>query len=119
MKLFSTSKKLAVTLTYVSIIVQALSTLLLTSFYLRVLGEETYGLYQMINAVAQYILILDLGISTVMVRYLAEFEAKEQHEKSENFALHFGIIVLGVIAAITLLGVVVNSHGVGAPHRKF
>lgn len=110
MKLFSTSKKLAVTLTYVSIIVQALSTLLLTSFYLRVLGEETYGLYQMINAVAQYILILDLGISTVMVRYLAEFEAKEQHEKSENFALHFGIIVLGVIAAITLLGVVVNSH---------
>lgn len=110
MKLFSTSKKLAVTLTYVSIIVQALSTLLLTSFYLRVLGEETYGLYQMINAVAQYILILDLGISTVMVRYLAEFEAKGQHEKSESFALHFGVIVLTVISAVILLGVAVNVN---------
>ncbi len=68
MRIQNTSKKLAVTLTYVSIVVQALSTMFLTSFYLRELGSETYGLYQMINAVAQYILILDLGISTVMVR---------------------------------------------------
>lgn len=110
MKLFSTSKKLAITLTYASILVQALSTLILTSFYLRELGEETYGLYQMINAVAQYILILDLGISTVMVRYLAEFEAKEQHARSESFALHFGLIVLAVIAAVIAAGVAINCN---------
>lgn len=110
MKLLTTSKKLAVTLTYVSIIVQALSTMFLTGFYLRELGSETYGLYQMINAVAQYILILDLGISTVMIRYIAEFDARDNHKKSENFAFHFGLVVLVVMTAVIVLGIVVNLN---------
>ena len=110
MRIQNTSKKLAVTLTYVSIVVQALSTMFLTSFYLRELGSETYGLYQMINAVAQYILILDLGISTVMVRYIAEFETKHDHERSENFAFHFGLIVVLVMIIVLILGITVDCN---------
>ena len=110
MKLMTSSKKVSVSLTYVSIVVQALSTMLLTSFYLRTLGAETYGLYQMINAVAQYIMILDLGISTVMIRYIAEFDAKGNHEKSENFAFHFGLIVLLAAILIAVIGAVVNGN---------
>ena len=110
MKTFTTSKKLAVYLTYVSIVLQAVSTMVLTGFYLRELGEDTYGLYQMINAVAQYILILDLGISTVMIRYIAEFDAKNQHEKAENFAFHFGFIVLAVVLMVVVLGIIVNNN---------
>ena len=110
MRIQTTSKKLAIILTYVGIVVQALSTMFLTSFYLRELGSDTYGLYQMINAVAQYILILDLGISTVMVRYIAEFETRHDHKKSENFAFHFGMIVLLVMAAVLILGIVVDCN---------
>ena len=110
MRIQTTSKKLAIILTYVGIVVQALSTMFLTSFYLRELGADTYGLYQMINAVAQYILILDLGISTVMVRYIAEFETRHDHKKSENFAFHFGMIVLLVMAAVLILGIVVDCN---------
>ncbi len=110
MKTFTTSKKTAVSLTYVSIALQAVSTMILTSFYLRELGSDTYGLYQMINAVAQYILILDLGISTVMIRYIAGFDAKHNHEKAENFAFHFGFIVLIVAMAVVIIGVVVNIN---------
>ena len=110
MKLMTSSKKVSVSLTYLSIVVQALSTMLLTSFYLRTLGAETYGLYQMINAVAQYIMILDLGISTVMIRYIAEFDAKGKHEKSENFAFHFGLIVLLTAVLIAIIGIAVNCN---------
>lgn len=110
MRTFTTSKKLSITLTYVSIVIQAVSTMILTSFYLRELGNDTYGLYQMINAVAQYILILDLGISTVMIRYIAEFDTKDQHDKAENFALHFGIVVLVMMLLVFVLGVIVNCN---------
>ncbi len=110
MRLFTTSKKVAVSLTYISIVIQALSTMFLTSFYLRMLGSETYGLYQMINAVAQYILILDLGISTVMIRYIAEFNTKKDFQRAENFAWHFGLIVLAVAVAVVVIGVVVNCN---------
>ena len=110
MRLMTKSKKLAVSLTYISIIIQALSTMFLTSFYLRELGSDTYGLFQMINAVAQYILILDLGISTVMIRYISEFDARDNHQKSENFAFHFGIVVLLVLAGIVSIGIAVNLN---------
>ena len=110
MRTFTTSKKVSVSLTYVSIVIQALSTMLLTSFYLRELGAETYGLYQMVNAVAQYIMILDLGISTVMIRYISEFDTKKDHEKAENFALHFGLVVLVIAAAVAVIGIVLNAN---------
>lgn len=110
MKLFSCSKKNAVILSYVGIVIQAFSTFFLTRFYLSTLGEDTYGLYQMINSVAQYILVLDLGISTVMIRYISEFDSKGDHQKSENFAFHFGIIVFAIIAFIVAACIILNRN---------
>ncbi len=102
------SKKTAVMLSYCSLILQTLSTMILTRFYLDQLGKDTYGLYQMIYSVAQYILILDLGISTVMVRYISEFQAKDDKKKAENFAFHFAIIVGIILVFVAAIGVIVN-----------
>lgn len=110
MSKLSTSKKSAVMLSYISIVLQALSTMVLTRIYLNTLGDDAYGLYQMIYSVAQYILILDLGINTVMVRYISEFEALGDRKKVENFAFHFTLIVTAVSAAIILIGIIVNVN---------
>ncbi len=110
MFLKSKSKKTAVALSYVSLVLQTVSTMILTRFYLDQLGKDTYGLYQMIYSVAQYILILDLGISTVMVRYISEFRAKGDREKTENFAFHFAIIVGIVLIVIIAIGCAVNFN---------
>ena len=108
MFLKSKSKKTAVMLSYCSLILQTLSTMILTRFYLEQLGADNYGLYQMIYSVAQYILILDLGISTVMTRYIAEFKAKDDEKGAENFAFHFAIIVAVVLVLVITAGGVVN-----------
>lgn len=110
MLLQSQSKKTAVFLTYLLIVAQTLSTMFLTRFYLDQLGAETYGLYQMIYAVAQYILILDLGISTVMVRYISEFDARGDKQKTENFAFHFALIVGALSVIIAAVGLIVNAN---------
>lgn len=110
MKLSTRSKKSAFFLTYLLIAAQALSSMVLTRVYLNKLGAEAYGLYQMVYAVAQYILILDLGISAVMIRYLSEFEARDDAEKAENFAFHFGLVVAALAGIIVLIGAVVNRN---------
>ena len=104
------SKKAAIVLSYIGVFLQTLSTIVLTNLYLKKLGADTYGLYQMVYAVAQYILILDLGISTTMIRYIAEFDAKGETEKKENFAFHFLIIVGVLILMIVNAGIVVNFN---------
>lgn len=106
----SRSKKSAFFLTYILIILQALSTMFLTRFYLDQLGADSYGLYQMVYAVAQYILILDLGISTVMVRYISEYDARGDKVKTENFAFHFALIVIVVSVLIVVIGLIVNAN---------
>ncbi|MBR3811551.1 MAG: oligosaccharide flippase family protein [Agathobacter sp.] len=109
MFLKSKSKKTAVVLSYCSLILQTLSTMILTRFYLEQLGSDNYGLYQMIYSVAQYILILDLGISTVMTRYISEYRAKGDEKGAENFAFHFAIIVAVVLLFVISIGCVVNQ----------
>lgn len=98
----STSKKTGIILGYVQLVLQTLSTIFLTSFFIRKLGSENYGIYQMVYSVASYILILDLGISSTIVRFISEFKEKGENEKAENFAAHMLIIVvaLGVAAAV-------------------
>ena len=110
MRLSTTSKKSAVILSYVSLVFQTLTTMLLTRFYLKELGTETYGLYQMVYSVAHYILILDLGISVTMVRYITEFDAQNRHEEAENFAFQFMFVVVGIAVAVCAVGYVVNAN---------
>ena len=75
----STSKKTAAIFSYIFLALNSVSAIFLTPFLLKYLGVDEYGLYQMVYSIGQYILILDLGISTVMVRYIAETEFKAKN----------------------------------------
>jgi O-antigen/teichoic acid export membrane protein len=104
------SKKAAIALSYIGVLAQTLGTIILTRLYLRRLGADAYGLYQMVYSVAQYILILDLGISTTMIRFIAEFDTKKDTVKKENFAFHFLLIVICLCVVIAGVGIVVNAN---------
>ena len=110
-QLYSTlkSKKIATMAGYASIVITTALNLILTSLYLRTLGKDGYGLYQMIYSIAQYILILDMGISTVMVRYLVEYNSKGDNEGAENFAFHIGILILAILVIIAIGCMILNA----------
>ena len=97
-----TSKKLAVLFSYMSTGFNAIFTVVLTGLYVNKLGRESYGLYQMVYAVAHYILILDLGIAATMNRYIAEYIERKDQTRQENFAFHM-LIILSVIGALIFL----------------
>lgn len=104
------SKKIAIIVSYLMILVNTLSNLLLTPLCLKYLGIEMYGLYQMVYSVAHYILILDFGICTTMVRYIATYHAKDDYNSEKNFSAHCLGIVAVIIAVVAIIGVIVNSQ---------
>lgn len=105
----ATSKKLAVVITYISLIVHTLSNLVLTPLYLNYLGLDQYGLYQMIYTVASYILILDFGINTAMVRYISKYHATNDYESEKNFSAHCLITVVTIIVLMVASGLIMNA----------
>lgn len=96
------SKKIATIAGYASIVLTTVLNLILTRIYLKTLGQDSYGLYQMIYSIAQYILVLDMGISTVMVRYLVDYNSKGDKEGAENFAFHIGLLIIGILFIIAI-----------------
>lgn len=109
-KMKVTSKKAAIIISYLMVLMNTVSNLILTPLYLKYLGLDQYGLYQMIYAVAHYILILDVGIGTTMVRYISTFHAKGDYESEKNFSAHCLGIVLIIDALIVFAGLILNSN---------
>lgn len=106
----STSKKTAALLSYIS---QGLSTVVaifLTPILLKYLGVDEYGLYQMIYSVGHYIMILDLGIGTVMVRYISEYRARNDKAGEENFAALIALFTIIVAILVFTAGEVLNFN---------
>lgn len=100
----------AILIGYATITISALSGVLLIPFYLKHLGINDFGFYQYVYAIAQYAIVLDFGISTVMVRYLTEFKAKDDRRGEENYAMQCLLMVLACVVLICAAGVVLGLH---------
>lgn len=108
--LHSTSKKSAIVLSYLALTLNTLTAIFLTPFILKQLGVGEYGLYQMIYSIGQYILVLDLGIATVLVRYLSEYKARKDKKGEENFAAIISRFSIVISILVVIIGLVINAN---------
>ena len=108
-RLLAQSKKASVMVSYLTIFFNSVCNLILTPLYLHYLGVENYGLYQMVYSVAHYILILDFGINLTMIKYISMYKVKGQQREESNFAAHSLLVVALIIAAILLIGFILNG----------
>lgn len=106
----STSKKTAALLSYIYLALNSISSILLTPLLLKFLGVEEYGLYQMIYSIGLYILILDLGIGAVMIRYIAEYRARADYDGMKQFAGMMAFFTIILCVVVLIVGVVVNLN---------
>lgn len=103
------SKKVGIVFSYILIACNTLSNIILVPFYLKFLGIDGYGFYQMIYSVASYIMILDFGIGTTMVRFITEHRTKKDNIKEQNFAAHCLIIVIILSITIVVVGIILSN----------
>lgn len=85
------SRKIGVILSYVLMSFEILSTLLLTPFIIKTLGQSEFGIYKLSIAITAYLFLLDLGIGNAIVRYIAKYRYQNEKIKEQQF---FGITII-------------------------
>ncbi len=94
-------------LSYILIVVNTLYGLLFTPFLIKSLGDGQYGVYKIIASLTSSVTILDLGIGSTILRYIAKYNAEKDKEGVENFSA-MGVIQAAVLAfAMTIVCFVV------------
>lgn len=100
------NRKVGVILSYVLMVFEVLSTLLLTPFIIRTLGQAEYGVYKLVVAINAYLLLLDLGVGNAIIRYIAKYRAEGEKEKEKQFIAIATIFYLLIAAISIIIGIV-------------
>lgn len=112
------SRKIGVILSYVLMIFEVMSTLLLTPFIIRTLGQAEYGVYRLTVAINAYLLLLDLGVGNATIRYISKFRANNERENERKFlgvaTIFYCIIaLLAIIAGIVVVAIFPTAFSKG------
>lgn len=94
------NRNLGIILSYANTGLNLVCGLVLSSYFLRVLGATEYGIYQMIGSFANYLVLLEFGTGTVITRNIVAARTKNEGAESinKNFSTIFLInIILSLI----------------------
>lgn len=96
---------------------------ILTPFIMRELGATLYGLWVLINSLVAYSVLLDLGIATAVIKYVAEFRARGEHAElqrlvSTALVLYLLMGGLAVLLSIALASFFTRIFQVPAEHYE-
>jgi O-antigen/teichoic acid export membrane protein len=98
--------KAGVTLSYASLILNTVVSLLYTPFMLYKMGQSEFGLYALTSSVVGYLTILDFGFGSAVVRYIAKFRALSDKENEYNLNGMF-LVVYTFIGIFTIIAGIV------------
>ena len=94
--------KLGVILSYLSMSLKIIISLIYTPIMLRILGQQEYGLYQLVISVISNLSILNIGFGSAYIRFFAQFRAQKTAKELANMnGLFFAI--LSILAVFTIL----------------
>lgn len=94
--------KIGAILTYINLAITLIVSFLLVPIMLAKLGQNEYGLYQLIGAFAGYLSILEFGLGNTIIRYVAKFNVQKDEKSKENF-LALSMIIYGIISVIIVI----------------
>lgn len=72
--------KVGVGLSYIRLILGFLISIIFTPTILRILGQDEYGLYNLVASVVTYLEIMNLGLGTAFIRYYTKYSVKNEQE---------------------------------------
>lgn len=102
--------KVGAILSYVSLGLTSIISLIYTPIMLRLLGQSEYGLYNLANSVIGYLGILDFGLGNAVIRYTAKYKALNDKDREENLHGMF-IIIYSILAIIIIIvgGILISN----------
>ncbi len=104
--------KVGVALSYLSMGLGYVVSILYTPIMLRLLGQSEYGLYNLVASIVAYMGVLNFGFGSAYMRYYSKYKAKNEVENIKKLNGMFLIIfsVLGLIALLAGIVLVLNTE---------
>lgn len=101
--------KLGAFLSYVLIFLNSVYGLVITPYILSKIGSSEYGVYKTIASLSGSLAVLDFGMGSTVLRYIAKFKAEDDNERINNYLgmvlIQISILVVGVcIVGLCLYG---------------
>ena len=84
--------KIGALLSYVSLGLSSIISILYTPIMLALLGQSEYGLFNLSNSIIGYLGVLDFGLGNAVVRYTSKYRALEDKDGEQN--LHGMFIII-------------------------
>lgn len=112
------NRRKGVVLSYILMIFEVFSTLLLTPFIIKTLGLAEYGVYKLSAAITAYLLLLDLGVGNAITRFIAKFKVENNKERAEKFlgvatVFYAFIAVVSIVIGVVLVMIFPNFFAKG------
>lgn len=106
--------KIGAILSYVSLVLGNIISIMYTPIMLRMLGQAEFGLFNLANSVVGYLGVLNFGLGNAIIRYTAKYRAKNDKESEYNLNGMFLIIysILGIIVAIVGIILIFNIENI-------
>lgn len=100
----SKSLSLAGVLAYVLILLNALTGFVLTPFLLRSFGDSTYGVYTTMNSFTSALMIIDIGVTQTLIRYIAKYRASNKSDDDISILCHTIKLINYFVCILCFLG---------------
>lgn len=97
-------------LSYLSLFLGSAISIVYTPIMLRSLGQSEYGLMSLANSVVGYLGLLNLGIGSAMVRYIAKYKAEENKVMEHSIITLFLFVFIGLAIVVMLAGICLIYH---------
>lgn len=89
-------------LSYLALVVNAVTTFIYTPVILSFLSTSEYGVYQLIGSIIAYLGVMDMGLSTTLSRFYVEAKVKEDESHVENL-LAMAAVIYGALTALSVV----------------
>lgn len=101
------NRRVGVILSYILMFFEVISTLFLTPFIIRTLGQAEYGVYKLTIAINTYLLLLDLGVGNATIRYISKYRAKNDKTNEGKFLGVATIYYFIIAILVMIIGIVI------------
>lgn len=104
--------KAGAALSYISMGLGYLVSIIYTPIMLRLLGQSEYGLYNLVASIVAYLGVLNFGFDSAYIRYYSRYKVQDDREKIATLNGMFLIIfsVIGLIAVIAGTALSMNTE---------
>lgn len=100
------NRKTGVVMSYILMVFEVLSTLLLTPYIIRTLGQAEFGVYKLAGSINAYLLLLDLGMGNAIIRYVSKYRATGDMVSQKKFLGVATLYYLGIAAVTVIIGLI-------------